>query len=176
MRLALAVALILGGCGEPVAPTPEAPLVEVEPTTSSVVPLSSAEEPEPPDDDCSRLQARIHERAGEIGGLLMPMKLATCSRVAAGSSLTVEIVLEPGRCLVALAQAPDADLELRLITKMPQLAGGPLVLAASTTTGPRAEIGVPDCFRNPLPLPVPAALEARSRDADTQVALEAFVK
>lgn len=125
---------------------------------------------------------------GDAPGMQLEGGLS-CGTVPEGQTMTsTTFMLQPGHCYTFLAQAmpPVTEVDMLLV---PDLTSGGQVnpavaallrgpaLAIDTDTGVQATIGLKqNCYKNPLPFPVPAKLEVKARTGSGPVAAQVYKK
>jgi hypothetical protein len=99
-----------------------------------------------------------------------------------GTPLTTSITLQPSgtKCYTAIAVGapPVTDLLVEIwASPPPPLPPMPVLMAQSTTTGiPAVLAGAPNCFKNLLPVPVPATLKVTARAGGGPVLAQLYAK
>jgi len=103
------------------------------------------------------------------------------ARFKQGEVLVTNLKLSTGQCLTVIATSDtiiELDLELHLV--MPQgttLSGQAMVLAKDSSTGRNATLGTGgNCFKNPIPIPMPVILVTRATQGQGTALVQVFVK
>src|SRR5262249_36102262 len=79
--------------------------------------------------------------------------------------LELAFTLQPGKCYAAMAVSSGGieDLVLELATSTLQVPNLPPVgLARNMPPGPDVTLGAPNCFKNPMPLPIPVLVRLKA--------------
>jgi hypothetical protein len=200
-----AVALVAScgpaSCAPPSEPdTPDTQVVVIEPSDgadTSEIDLEPEPAPAPkqapePDDEvvpCAAVTQAVlrsamqSRRASEIDAGMGP-KSFRCAKLQEGETLTQAFTLQPGRCYSVMAHSLPAIAEIDIVL-MPHMQGtlpgmtAPhrIVLAQTRATGPSATLGSgANCYRNPLPMPMPVRAVVTARAGAGPVALRVYEK
>lgn len=96
----------------------------------------------------------------------------------AGQTLEAPLTVQPGRCYTILAAgAPTVQqIEITLTVVMPQLPIPPAVLAQGSGTQSAALGGKGSCFRNPMPLAMPATVIVKVTSGAGVVGVQVYGK
>jgi hypothetical protein len=188
---ALALLVTLSACKDPEPETPPPPPPDAGPPPEPPPPPPPPAEPTVTTGPCDAtmtlaLQTAIQAREKkETTFGMKPEGAFTCQLVAEGTSATVPVTLQPGKCYTALAASFPNVTEVDLFLK-PNFGDPPppllvafagVVLAQDTETGPTASIGQgQNCYKNPLPIPGAGVVEVKARTGSGPVAVQVYSK
>lgn len=173
-----------GGAGNAPATTTGAGAAPA--TTTAPPPPSTTTAPPPPPPtatvDASALTVLLTPLQQKHAPGAKPDGAPIAGMAQPGTPLTANITLQPSgtKCYTAIAVGapPLTDLLVEIwASPPPPLPPMPVLMAQSSTTGiPAVLAGAPNCFKNLLPVPVPATLKVTARAGSGPVLAQLYAK
>jgi hypothetical protein len=161
-------------------PSPKLPPKQADPPQAPPVPASGPTAPSGGTaaslGAASAPTAALQALAATDAAGMLPAGSTLTASFKAGQTMEFQLLLEPGRCYAILASgaATIQQMDVSLGISMPSLP--PMVLAQASGTSTASLGKSPSCFKNPMPLAMPATATVKVTAGNGNAVVQVYAK